>query len=125
MSLKLGLSGEQRLRLAYDAQFGPRRNRAESENLRAHRLRFIRAAKSVVLGRTLADGNDARLLARWQRLRAIESLNPVRGLGSLPPRVALPAAAPPALPEAILDEARPAPRPAPAFLRDDARPGGR
>jgi hypothetical protein len=124
MSLKLGLSGEQRLRLAYDAQFGPRRNRAESDTLRAHRLRFIRAAKSVVLGRTLADGNDAKLLARWQRLRAIESLNPVRGLGSLPPRVAAaaaaapaPAAVAPALPEAAQEEARPAPRPTPAFPR--------
>lgn len=125
MSLKLGLTGEQRLRTAYDAQFGARRNRAESENLRAHRLRFIRAAKSVVLARSLVDSNDRRLVARWQRLRALESMNPVRGLGTLPARPAvlpapavLPEAAlpPPSavLPEAALPEQPPARAAAPA-----------
>jgi hypothetical protein len=112
LSRRLHLRGEDRLRVAYDAQFGPRRNRDEDETLRAHRLRFIRAAKSVVLARALIDKGDAPLLRRFQRLRALESINPLRGVGAVPARGEPPPSDGPAVDDA---RGRAIPRRLPSF----------
>ena len=78
LSRTLRLRGEDRLAVAYDAQFGRTRHEDEDETLNARRLRFIRLAKSVVLGHVLAESGDAPLIARFEKLRASEARNPIR-----------------------------------------------
>ncbi|WP_437489095.1 hypothetical protein WME75_10050 [Sorangium sp. So ce1014] len=78
LSDALGLRGEHRLRAAYDREFGPGAGRRDVEDVTsAHRLRFIRLAKSVVLARTLRQSADRALIARFERLRAAEARNPL------------------------------------------------
>jgi len=74
----LRLRGEDRLAVAYDVQFGRTRNEDEDETLNARRLRFIRLAKSVVLGHVLGESGDTALIARFEKLRAAEARNPIR-----------------------------------------------
>jgi hypothetical protein len=69
--------------VAYEAQFGRTRNENEDETLHAFRLRFIRAAKSVVLAHELEQTGEAALVARFAKLRAAEAQNPLRsGVGA-------------------------------------------
>ena len=75
LSAELGLTGEDRVRRAYRVYFGG----AEPDSVRAaHLLRLVRMAKSVVLARELLRSGDEALKARWRRLRAFESRNPIR-----------------------------------------------
>ncbi|WP_437946191.1 hypothetical protein WME98_35965 [Sorangium sp. So ce296] len=78
LSDALGLRGEHRLRAAYDREFGPGAGRSDVEDVTsAHRLRFIRLAKSVVLARALRQSGDRALIERFERLRAAEARNPL------------------------------------------------
>ncbi|WP_437915634.1 hypothetical protein WME73_10955 [Sorangium sp. So ce302] len=78
LSDALGLHGEHRLRAAYDREFGPRAGRRDVEDVdSAHRLRFIRLAKSVVLARTLRQSGNRARIERFERLRAAEARNPL------------------------------------------------
>ncbi|WP_437512133.1 hypothetical protein [Sorangium sp. So ce1099] len=78
LSDSLGLHGEHRLRAAYDREFGPGAGRRDVEDVTsAHRLRFIRLAKSVVLARTLRQSGDRVRIERFERLRAAEARNPL------------------------------------------------
>ncbi|WP_434046490.1 MULTISPECIES: hypothetical protein [Sorangium] len=78
LSDALGLRGEHRLRVAYDLEFGPGAGRRDVEDVTsAHRLRFIRLAKSVVLARTLRQSGDRARIERFERLRAAEARNPL------------------------------------------------
>jgi hypothetical protein len=78
LSDELGLRGEDRLDVAYDLQFGPGRRRVSADDITsAHRLRFIRLAKTVVLAHTLRQGSDQALIDRFDRLRAAEAQNPL------------------------------------------------
>ncbi|WP_437667412.1 hypothetical protein [Sorangium sp. So ce1182] len=78
LSDALGLHGEHRLRAAYDREFGPGAGRRDVEDVTsAHRLRFIRLAKSVVLARTLRQSGDRARVERFERLRAAEARNPL------------------------------------------------
>ncbi|WP_437736145.1 hypothetical protein [Sorangium sp. So ce1335] len=77
LSDALRLRGEHRLRAAYDLEFGPGAGRRDVEDvISAHRLRFIRLAKSVVLARTLRQSGDRARIERFERLRAAEARNP-------------------------------------------------
>lgn len=78
LSEALGLRGEHRLRAAYDIEFGPGAGPRDVDDvISAHRLRFIRLAKSVVLARTLLQSGDRARIARFERLRAAEARNPL------------------------------------------------
>jgi hypothetical protein len=78
LSDALGLRGEDRVRVAYDLQFGPRRVAVDEDDIpSARRLRFIRLAKSVVLANALRQGGDQALIDRFERLRAAEARNPL------------------------------------------------
>lgn len=77
LSDALSLRGEDRLRVAYDLQFGPKRRIGEDDVTSAQRLRFIRAAKSVVLADALRQSGDRARIERFERLRASEARNPL------------------------------------------------
>ncbi|AKT39218.1 hypothetical protein [Chondromyces crocatus] len=78
LSDALQLQGEDRLRTAYVTQFGPGSGRINWDDIEgAHRLRFIRLAKTVVLAHTLRENGDPAILERFDRLRAAESRNPL------------------------------------------------
>ncbi|EYF08531.1 hypothetical protein [Chondromyces apiculatus] len=78
LAKELGLRGEDRMRTAYALQFGPGSERVDWDDVEAaHRLRFIRLAKTVVLAHTLRETGDPALVARFDRLRAAESRNPL------------------------------------------------
>lgn len=78
LSDALGLHQEDRVRVAYDLQFGPGRVAAAADDITsAHRLRFIRLAKTVVLANALRLGGDQTLIERFDRLRAAEARNPL------------------------------------------------
>jgi hypothetical protein len=81
LSEHLGLSGDKRLSLAY-AQFKYRvRHESETEEgeeRTALWIRFVRLAKSVVLGHRLMQGQDDPLKERYTELLASESRNPLR-----------------------------------------------
>ncbi|WP_437877732.1 hypothetical protein [Sorangium sp. So ce513] len=78
LSDALGLRGEHRVRATYDLEFGPGAGRRDIEDVAsAHRLRFIRLAKSVVLARTLRQSGDRARIERFERLRAAEARNPL------------------------------------------------
>ncbi|AUX21298.1 uncharacterized protein SOCEGT47_017790 [Sorangium cellulosum] len=78
LSDTLGLRGEHRLRVAYDLEFGAGAGKRDVEDvISAHRLRFIRVAKSVVLARALRQSGDRARIERFERLRAAEARNPL------------------------------------------------
>ena len=84
--LVAGRLGPEGLLIAVDRDPAAEERYAELADEAPCRLRFIRAAKSVVLARALIDKGDAPLLRRFQRLRALESINPLRGVGAVPAR---------------------------------------
>ncbi|AUX40978.1 hypothetical protein SOCE26_023800 [Sorangium cellulosum] len=78
LSEALGLRGEHRLRATYDLELGPGAGPQDVEDVAsAHRLRFIRLAKSVVLARALRQSGDRARIERFERLRAAEARNPL------------------------------------------------
>lgn len=78
LSGALALRGEDRLRVVYDLELGPFRRRVDWDDITsAHRLRFVRLAKSVVLARALRQSGDRALIERFERLRAAEARNPL------------------------------------------------
>jgi hypothetical protein len=79
LSKYLDLSGEDRLATAYrDFQRDVRRNPETSNSRAVHNIRFVRLAKSIVLGHTLVSGTDESLKHRFTTLLASESANPIR-----------------------------------------------
>jgi len=78
LSGALLLRGEDRMRVAYDLEFGPGRMMPDVDDITsAHRLRFIRLAKSVVLANALRQSGNQALIERFERLRAAEARNPL------------------------------------------------
>ncbi|XXT23929.1 hypothetical protein WME94_20545 [Sorangium sp. So ce429] len=78
LSDALGLRGEHRLRATYDLELGPGAGPQDVEDVAsAHRLRFIRLAKSVVLARALRQSGDRAWIEPFERLRAAEARNPL------------------------------------------------
>ncbi len=76
LSASVNLSGEDRLKTAY-AKYVPIGNEEEDMD-RVRGYRFVRLAKSVVLGHSMTSVADARLRARYATLVKDEAANPLR-----------------------------------------------
>jgi hypothetical protein len=79
LSNYLDMSGEDRLSRAYD-EFGRfmNRNPETTDPRSVHIIRFVRLAKSIILGHTLQASSDEVLKARFAALLKAESVNPLR-----------------------------------------------
>lgn len=71
-----GFTGEDALKRAYDFFSGMRLNSDDPKEVKT--LRFVRLAKSVVLGHQLMTSADETLKARYAALLKLESANPLR-----------------------------------------------
>jgi hypothetical protein len=67
-----GLAAEDRLRRAYDLYAAGENH---DETVAAHRLRFVRLAKTVILAHSLEETGAPSIRSRFERLRAAESRN--------------------------------------------------